>query len=208
MYREPPSRPVHGRTFTQEARRAQIVEATIETLAEIGYTKTSFTAICRHAKLSSTGLISYHFREKPQLLREVTRTIVEKAGTLRTSRVAQETTYRGKLGAYISSHFDFMARYPAHARALTEIAELVRERPARELDDVARSALSVESLVVLLEEGCRAGEFRVPDPPVLALAVQGALDNVVRHQELFAGTDPDRLARELTDIFTRCTLSP
>lgn len=206
MYREPPSRP--GRTFTQAARRAQIVEATIETLAEIGYTKTSFTAICRHANLSSTGLISYHFAGKPQLLREVVQTIVEKAGALRTSCVARETTYCGKLAAYISSHFDFMARYPAHARALTEIAELVRERPALELDDVARSALSVESLVVLLEEGCRAGEFRVADPPVLALAVQGALDNVVRHHELFAVADPDRVARELTDIFIRCTRSP
>ncbi|MEV5161085.1 TetR family transcriptional regulator [Streptomyces sp. NPDC053728] len=208
MYREPPSRPVHGRTFTQDARRAQIVEATIETLAEIGYTRTSFTAICRHANLSSTGLISYHFAGKPQLLREVTRTIVEKAGPLRACRVAQETTYRGKLAAYISSHFDFMAAFPAHARALTEIAELVREGPAPGLDDVARSALSVEGLVVLLEEGCRAGEFRVSDPAVLALAVHGAIDNVVRHHELFAVADLDRLARELTAIFTRCTLSP
>ncbi len=142
MYREPPSRPVHGRTFTQEARRAQIVEATIETLAEVGYTKTSFTAICRHANLSSTGLISYHFAGKPQLLREVVRTIVEKARALRTSRVAQEATYRGKLGAYISSHFDFLVRYPAHARALTEVAELVRELPAVELDDIARAVPS------------------------------------------------------------------
>ncbi|MGW5868844.1 TetR/AcrR family transcriptional regulator [Streptomyces sp. NPDC055239] len=207
MYRELPSRPVHGRTFTQDARRTQIVEATIETLAENGYTKTSFTAICRHAHLSSTGLISYHFAGKPQLLREVTRTILEKAGTLRTSRLAQETTYRGRLGAYISSHFEFMATHPAHARALTEIAELVREQPALGLDDVARSALSVEPLVALLEEGCRAGEFRIPDPPVLALAVQGALDNMVRHHELFAVTDLGRQARELTDIFTRCVLA-
>ncbi|MEV8129148.1 TetR family transcriptional regulator [Streptomyces sp. NPDC085944] len=208
MYRKPPSSPVHGRTFTQEARRAQIVEATIETLAEMGHTKTSFTAICKHANLSSTGLISYHFAGKPQLLREVTRTIVARAGTLRTSRVVREATYRGKLVAYIASYFDFVDRYPAHARALVEIAALVRERPSAELDDVARSALSVESLVTLLEEGCRAGEFRIADPPVLALTVQGALDNVVRHHELFAVAELDHLARELTEIFTRCALSP
>jgi AcrR family transcriptional regulator len=200
-----PSHPVHGRTFTQDARRAQIVEATIETLAEIGYTKTSFTAICRHADLSSTGLITYHFTGKPQLLREVTRTILEKAREARTRRIAQETTYRGKLHAYITSHFDFISCYPAHARALTEIIELVRERRALGLDDVARSALSVESLVVLLEEGCRAGEFRIPDPPVMALAVQGAIDNVVRHHQLFSVADLSGRARELTDIFDRCT---
>ncbi|MEU0131325.1 MULTISPECIES: TetR family transcriptional regulator [unclassified Streptomyces] len=208
MYREPPSHPVHGRTFTQDARRAQIVQATIETLAEIGYARTSFTAICRQANLSSTGLISYHFAGKPQLLREVARTVLEKSGTLRADRVAQEMTYRGKLGAYISSHFDFMTVFPAHARALSEITELVREGAAPGLDDVARGALSVEGLVVLLEEGCRAGEFRIPDPAVLALAVHGAIDNAVRHHELFAVADLDRLARELTDIFTRCTLSP
>ncbi|MFE9363416.1 TetR/AcrR family transcriptional regulator [Streptomyces sp. NPDC006978] len=207
MDRELPPRPVHGHTFTQEARRAQIVEATIETLAALGHTRTSFTAICRHANLSSTGLISYHFTGKPQLLWEVTRTIVEKEDTLRTVRVARETTHSGKLRAYISSHFDFMASHPAHARALTEITELVRERPAPGLDDVARSALSVERLVSLLKAGCRAGEFRIPDPQVLALAVQGALDNAVRHRELFTFADPERLARELADIFTRCTLS-
>jgi len=204
MSREP-SHPVPGRTFTQDARRAQIVEATIETLAEMGYTKTSFTAICRHAKLSSTGLITYHFTGKPQLLREVTRTILEKAGAVRTGRIAQETTYRGKLSAYITSHFDFVASHPAHARALTEIVELVRERRAPGLDEISRSALSVESLVVLLEEGCLAGEFRIPDPTVLALAVQGAIDNVVRHHRLFPVPDLSCRARELTDIFDRCT---
>ncbi|MEW2452187.1 TetR family transcriptional regulator [Streptomyces parvulus] len=206
MKRELPSRPVHGHTFTQEARRAQIVEATIETLAAVGYTRTSFTAICRRANLSSTGLISYHFTGKPQLLWEVTRTIVEKEDTLRTVRVERETTHSGRLRAYIASHFDFMASHPTDARALTEIAGLVRERPARGLDDIARSALSVERLVSLLEAGCRAGEFRIPDPQVLALAVQGALHNAVRHHELFTFADPERLARELADIFTRCTL--
>jgi hypothetical protein len=32
-----------GRTFTEEARRTQIVTAAIETIAELGYAQTSFT---------------------------------------------------------------------------------------------------------------------------------------------------------------------
>jgi AcrR family transcriptional regulator len=34
-----------GRTFTEEARRTQIVTAAIETIAELGYAQTSFTQI-------------------------------------------------------------------------------------------------------------------------------------------------------------------
>jgi AcrR family transcriptional regulator len=53
-----------GRTFTEEARRTQIVTAAIETIAELGYAQTSFTQIAKRAGLSGTSLISYHFTGK------------------------------------------------------------------------------------------------------------------------------------------------
>src|SRR5882757_8394362 len=59
------------RTFTENARRAQIVRAAIETIGELGYRATALARIAERAGLSSTGMISYHFRGKDDLMHAV-----------------------------------------------------------------------------------------------------------------------------------------
>ena len=51
------------------ARRQQLIEATIETLAEVGYARTTLTAVARRAGLSH-GLVNFHFETKEKLLTE------------------------------------------------------------------------------------------------------------------------------------------
>ncbi|MFE1251924.1 TetR/AcrR family transcriptional regulator [Streptomyces sp. NPDC058735] len=195
----------NNRTFTQNARRAQIVQAAIETLAESGYAKTSFTRISRQAQLSSTGMISYHFSGKPELFAEVTHTIVEKAEEVAGARMGGEDTYRGKLNAYIASVFDFVARYPVHTQALIEIIRMIRHQQIDGLDTIERSVLSVDRLVALLEEGHRAGEFASFDCFTMALAMRGAIESVLGHHLCNVAMDLDRCARELAHMFDRCT---
>ncbi|MEU8877887.1 TetR/AcrR family transcriptional regulator [Streptomyces javensis] len=197
-----------ARTFTQDARRAQIVQATIETLADIGYSKASFSAICRRASLSSTGMISYYFSGKPELFREVAQTILTESGTVVEASIASEVTYRGKIGAYIASQVTIVIHRPMYAQALAEIVAMAQARQIVGLDDIARNALSVERLVNLLEQGCEAGEFHTSDFRLTALAIRGAIDNVVRHHHLReGGVDLERCARELVDLFDRCIAS-
>jgi TetR/AcrR family transcriptional repressor of bet genes len=50
-------------------RRSQLIEATIETLAEVGYARTTLTAVARRAGLSH-GLVNFHFETKEKLLHE------------------------------------------------------------------------------------------------------------------------------------------
>ncbi|MEU2982453.1 TetR family transcriptional regulator [Streptomyces hirsutus] len=195
----------NNRTFTQNARRAQIVEAAIETLAESGYAKASFTRISRQAQLSSTGMISYHFSGKPEMFAEVARTIVEKAERIAAARMSEEHTCRGKLRAYIASSFDFVARYPVHTQALTEIARMVRDQQITGLENIERSIMSVDRLVTLLEQGHRAGEFAGFDCFTMALAVRGAIEGVLSHHLCEVSMDLDRCARELAALFDRCT---
>ena len=59
------------RSFIEQSRRAQIVDAAISTIAEVGYAKASFARIAERAGLSSTGLISYHFANRAELIAEV-----------------------------------------------------------------------------------------------------------------------------------------
>lgn len=193
------------RTFTQNARRAQIVQAAIETLAESGYAKTSFTRISQQAQLSSTGMISYHFSGKPELFAEVVNTILEKADHIASTRMSAESTCRGKVAAYIMSRFDFVARHPLYTRALVEIVRMIRDQQITGLEDTERRIMSVDRLVAILEQGRGDGEFGGFDCFTMALAVRGAIDGVLRHHLCDVALDLDRCAREVADMFDRCT---
>jgi AcrR family transcriptional regulator len=57
------------RTMSREARRTQLIESTIETLAARGYSRTTLTEVARAAGLSH-GLVLFHFETKEKLLAE------------------------------------------------------------------------------------------------------------------------------------------
>ncbi len=62
---EPPPR-----KLPRDARRLQLIEATIETIARQGYSRTTLTEVARTAGLSH-GLVNFHFETKEKLLVEV-----------------------------------------------------------------------------------------------------------------------------------------
>jgi TetR/AcrR family transcriptional repressor of bet genes len=57
------------RTQSRDARRLQLIAATIKTLAERGYARTTLTEVARRAGLSH-GLVLFHFQSKENLLAE------------------------------------------------------------------------------------------------------------------------------------------
>lgn len=57
------------RTLSRDVRKAQLIEATIATLAERGYSRTTVTEVARRAGLSH-GLVLFHFQSKEGLLAE------------------------------------------------------------------------------------------------------------------------------------------
>src|ERR1700735_5830654 len=86
---------------TEAGRRAQIVAATIEPIAELGYRQASFAQIARAAGLSSTGLISYHFAGKSDLMAQVVDEIVGAISGHMTDRMAGCTSAAAALETYI-----------------------------------------------------------------------------------------------------------
>ena len=63
---EPPVAP-QPRKLSRAARRVQLIEATIEVLAEQGFARTTLTDVARKAGLSH-GLVNFHFQTKDALL--------------------------------------------------------------------------------------------------------------------------------------------
>lgn len=64
------------RKLSRGARRQQLIEATIETIAARGYSRTTLTDVARHAGLSH-GLVNFHFQTKEGLLTETLKYLAE-----------------------------------------------------------------------------------------------------------------------------------
>ena len=98
-------------SFIQEARREQIIQAAIETLGEIGYVKASLSKIAKKAGIS-TALISYHFRDKEDLMYHVLMKLMGDLSAYVLERVHKKTTPLDKLHAFIEAslaYFSFFA---------------------------------------------------------------------------------------------------
>lgn len=66
---QPTDQPHVPRKLSREARRAQLIQATIETIAVRGYARTTLTDVANQAGLSH-GLVNFHFQSKEKLLTE------------------------------------------------------------------------------------------------------------------------------------------
>jgi AcrR family transcriptional regulator len=161
------------RTFTETARRTQIVAAAIETIAEFGYARASFTQIAKGAGLSSTGLISYHFEGKEELIAEVVREVVGSIGRFMAERMRGAGHPRAALHAYIEGNCAFVAEHQTEMRALLEI--FLNGGFAY---GSAEERAALAPLEEILLAGQRAGEFRDFDVKVMGTLIQRAIDGL------------------------------
>ena len=153
------------RTFTETARRAQIVAAAIDTIAELGYGQASVARIAERAG-TSKGLILYHFSGKDELLRELVRELVASGGAYMRPRVEAEPTGAGMLRAYIESNLAFMAESRNHVVAIVEIALNARGADGGRPFDSAVGEEAVAALERLLTHFQGTGEFRAGFDPL------------------------------------------
>tara|TARA_R110002124_G_scaffold26762_1_gene96149 strand:- start:147 stop:818 length:672 start_codon:yes stop_codon:yes gene_type:complete len=75
------------RKASRDARRTQLIESTISTLAEKGYARTTLTDVALRAGLSH-GLVNFHFKTKDNLLSETLVFLAEEYRTNWTSAMA------------------------------------------------------------------------------------------------------------------------
>jgi AcrR family transcriptional regulator len=186
-------------SVTTGARRAQIVTAAIDTIAELGYGNASFARIAKRAGISSTRLISYHFDDKAELVRAVVGAVLAEAAESMGKRLRTAESRTELLTVYIESNLEFIAEHPTAIRAVLEIAANARADDGTPL--VADADDPVGRLAQMFREGQEAGEFRAFDPVVMAVTLRAAIDAAASRPEL----DPHAYAAELVSLFTRAT---
>jgi AcrR family transcriptional regulator len=189
---------MRARTFTESGRRAQIVTAAIEVIAEVGYANASFSRIAKHAGLSSTGMISYHFAGKDDLVAACVGEIEQVTSAFMQPHIDAADGHVAVMRAFIESNVALVGEHPAAVRALID---LVRNSGS--------SSPAVNERLALFENHFRAGQaagvFRAFDPRTTALALMAGLDAVVvmAAAEGYGATELARIGRELSDLYVR-----
>lgn len=181
-------------------RRAQIVDAAIDTIAAEGYARASFARIARTAELSSTGLISYHFAGKRELMAEVVRVVLGEFAEFVAERMRAESGPAAELRAFIAANVEFAGKHRTRLLAALDVA---RADPTAGPDPVLESDL--RALTELLRAGQRYGEFRFFDVDVMAMALRSVRDGVLARLALDPNLDQAVYTEELVTLFDLAT---
>lgn len=194
-----------GSTFTETGRRAQIVAAAIDVIAEVGYHRASFAKIAERAGLSSTGMISYHFDGRDDLMREVVAEVLQLAEAYIRPRIESHESYAARLRASIEGNLDLFAEYPNHLAAIVEILANLRGGDPGMVAFLDTTEANLAVQVEQLRKAQRAGEFCDFDPWAMIRAIRAAIDDVVRRATHDPDLDVRAAGRELADLFDRAT---
>lgn len=191
-------------SFISEARRDQIIEATIRTLDEIGYVKASLAQIAKRAGIS-TALISYHFTDKQDLMNHLLMNLLERTNAYILGQVYRENGTQEKLAAFIQSSLEYQDAHPARNAALVEIifnARTPDNTPYYKLGDDDENIL-LDELQKILLSGRNEGVFEDCNIDVVANMIQGAVGEYMFNQALSKKVDVKTYAAELIRIVNK-----
>ena len=87
----------------EDSRRHQLVEVTIDSLAELGYVGTTLAQIAARAGVSP-GLVAHYFGDKDGLLDAAFRALARRVGNQVRARLRQVSTPRGRIQAVIDAN--------------------------------------------------------------------------------------------------------
>ncbi len=166
-------------TFIEEARRKQIVEAAIETIANEGYLNASLAEIAKHADISK-GVISYHFDNKDDLIDETIYTILTDSYRYIRQHVNEAgDSMRDRLGAYVAASFDYMAQNREQFVAMVDLWGSFSSFDRKKEHNHAAYDPCRRHLLGILEPGQASGEFGSFPARTLASIVQAAIDGIM-----------------------------
>jgi betaine-aldehyde dehydrogenase len=140
----------------EEMRRRQLIEVTIDSLAELGYVGTTLAQIAARAGVSP-GLVAHYFNDKDGLLEAAFRSLARRVGMQVRARLTRVGTPRGRIQAVIDANlspqeFDqrtgsawlaFWGQVP-HVQRLKRVQKVYQTRTLSTLRHALRNLLPAE----------------------------------------------------------------
>lgn len=188
-----------GRTAPPEVRRAQLIEATIDSIAKYGLSGTTMSAVTQIAGLSQ-GIANFHFQSKKNMLCETLRFLAEEHHELWKSQLAESgLTSTEKLLAIVDAHFHPKVCNPRKLAVWfgffgepghrDTYRELVRDI------DAERWEVSLG----LCRTICEEGGYGNVDPEAVMRDLEALYDgfflNILIYPDMFSGDDAKLLIR-------------
>ena len=202
-----PTTPVNTESFIRSARRAQIVAAAIDVIAEVGYAQASIRKIADRVGIAMSAVL-YHFGTKDKLVEAIIEHMYRTMLNSVAPAVADQHTASTKLDAYILSSIGYFATHRVALKALASLGTTYVPADGRRFEELGLDADLADQLAALdptaiLDTGQRAGEFA--DFPVtsVAIALRGAINGVVEPILREPHFDASRYAEDLIDVFGR-----
>lgn len=192
-------------TLAGQARREQILRASAEVLADVGYAKASVGRIAQHLGISK-GVITYHFPSKDDLLRQVALTVFRACEDHLSHVRASRQDPAARLRARIQAELDFFALRGIEFRAMAEVMENHRDEEfLKKFNDV--SAHDVQELATLLTDGQAACQFRDFEAEAVAHLIIAAKNDVLDRWAGGAIQDLPAAAETLVEFVNRAVLA-
>lgn len=189
------------RTFTELARRAQMVRCAAEAIAEVGYADASIAEIARRAGVAKS-VVSYHFSDKDDLMGEVLRTALAAYAEFMEPRMAMASSAFDKLRAYLTGTAAYIVEHRSLHLAVIEIAFNATSADGRPLVATMPLQAPEPSVEAILRQGQRDGEFRDFDVDVVGGVVRSAVTHaMVLRLRRDPGADIGGYAEELVRLF-------
>ncbi len=190
-------------TFTQTARRAQLVGCAIDALVEVGYQQTTVAEVARRAGVSK-GVVTYYFPARDDLIWAVVGAVFASVGEQVGTRL--EDVPPGRFVAtYVGAWVDYYRTYHREMIAIAEIWTSFRDangRPHLDARTLGRERTLVETALTAGQAEGTLGEF---SPRVVAVTLKAALDGLLAQLALEPDLDLDAYRDELIALFDRAT---
>jgi TetR/AcrR family transcriptional regulator, fatty acid metabolism regulator protein len=186
-----------SRTATGSLCRQQIVRAATTVLARDGLSGTSFGAIAREAGLSSTGMVSYHFADKDDLLVTVVDSLLSSLVADVTTAMTRVPGPAERLAAYVAAAVAWQHRHRDGVRALWRLSSGWK---APGLTVAFDEGPLREPLQGVLSEGVATGVFRDLDPEWTSRTVLHAVEGFHEVVPSSSEDDADRYAAHVTAL--------
>lgn len=191
-------------SLIEAARRAQLIECAIETIATLGYAQASLAQIAKRANISKS-VITYYFGSKEELIEQVVEGMYTAATSFMGPQIAAERTATARLQAYLRSNIAYIAAHRLQMMAIIEIVLNVRTKDGHLRYHPGSEKSDLEGLEAILRQGQAEGEFRAFDLRVMAVTIRGAIDAVGRFLVAHPTLDGQAYAQELVTLFDRAT---
>lgn len=163
-----------SRTFTETARRAQLIAAAIRTVNEIGYHRASLSEIAQRAGVAKSAIV-YYFSSKEALLLSVLEDVFTDLETAVAQAVDAEAEHSTQLRDYARG---YLSHLDDHRAEITAGIEIVVSHRTAEGIPLYLTGTEEDSQVLrdILSAGMDAGAFRRMPMKVAVALVEALLD--------------------------------